>query len=293
MRLDQPGGGNECSWTINARLPAVRAGPDSCPFRTDCRELEAVLTISATFGEKSNFHSTDGALFFYSGDWIAETSIGALLAKRCSIRPNPTSFDVSLLRDIDGVASNRSEPLRRKQSKDQGPQAAKSRPEASSTAASPAAQDLLYGEDLQVGDCWTTEPREISADDVVQFAGLTGDHTSIHDPESSDSPFGRPIVHGLLGLSVLAGLGSTCPNVATLAFVGIGKWSFDAPLFHGEKVHAHCQVISLESHGRRAVKVLWLRQLINESGTVVQQGEFETLVAMRHRRSGKSPNKPR
>lgn len=199
---------------------------------------------------------------------------------------------MSLLRDTDGVASTGSETPRHEQAKDSEPASAGPLLEPSSTADS-SVEELLYGEDLQVGDRWTTEQREITEDDVVQFAGLTGDHTSIHDPQSSDSPFGRPIVHGLLGLGVLAGLGSTCPNVATLAFVGIGKWSFDAPLFHGDKVHGRCQVLSVESHGRRAVKVLWLRQLLNESGTVVQQGEFETLVALRHRRSGKSPNKPR
>lgn len=142
---------------------------------------------------------------------------------------------------------------------------------------------VLYSEDLAVGDCWTSEAREISGEDVATFSGLTGDHDPLHSENPSASPYGKPIVHGLLGLSVLAGLGTNYPKAATLTFMGIEDWQFLAPVFFGDSVKVRNEVVGLEQHGRRAMKVRWLRQLINDSGRVVQEGHFLTLVANRTR----------
>ncbi len=65
----------------------------------------------------------------------------------------------------------------------------------------------LFAEDLKIGDRWATELREVSAEDVAQFAELTGGHTPLHGDDAAASPYGKPIAHGLLGLSLLAGLG--------------------------------------------------------------------------------------
>jgi 3-hydroxybutyryl-CoA dehydratase len=146
-------------------------------------------------------------------------------------------------------------------------------------------QTPLYFEDLQLGDCWTSESREVTGDDVTDFAHLTGDHDRLHTEKlgSEASPFGEPIAHGLLGLSVLAGLSSTCPNVVTLALIGIRDWTFEAPIFFGDVVHAVTRVTDLARHGRRAGRVTWLRQLLNQHGRVVQKGTFVTLVSSRVR----------
>ncbi|WP_160149668.1 MaoC family dehydratase [Roseiconus lacunae] len=142
--------------------------------------------------------------------------------------------------------------------------------------------ETLYAEDLSEGDRWETEFREISGSDVNQFAALTGDHTAIH-ADGTESPFGKPIAHGLLGLSVLAGLGTQSPNAATLALVSIDEWKFLAPVFFGDRVRARNEILTIEPHGRRAVKVFWLRSLLNESERVVQQGQFVTIVARKNR----------
>ena len=152
------------------------------------------------------------------------------------------------------------------------------------TADPPATADtVLFAEDLSVGDRWTTQSRRISESDVGEFSNLTGDHTPLHGTGNGDSPFGKPIVHGLLGLSVLAGLGSTYPNASTLALVGIEDWKFVAPVYLGDVVRARNEIVEIQPHGRRAVRVKWLRQLINESGRVLQEGFFVTLVASRSR----------
>lgn len=148
-----------------------------------------------------------------------------------------------------------------------------------------ALAETLHFEDLQVGQRWLSPSRTVTADDVTDFAELTGDHTPLHgsQPESTEaaSPFGRPVAHGLLGLSVLAGLSSEHPRVQTLALVSLGNWEFRRPLYFGDTVHVETQIVETEPHGRRAGRVTWQRRLISAAGHVLQEGSLVTLVAAR------------
>lgn len=140
----------------------------------------------------------------------------------------------------------------------------------------------MYLEDMNVGDRWLSPWREITSDDVEQFAVLTGDHDPLHS-DNSASPFGEPVAHGLLGLSVLAGLSTEYPNVSTLALVEISDWQFEAPIFFGDRVQVSTEIEEIQQHGRRAGRVTWVRQLLNQHGRVVQRGRFVSLVATRAR----------
>jgi acyl dehydratase len=139
----------------------------------------------------------------------------------------------------------------------------------------------LHFEELQVGMVWHSRGRTVTEADVVCFAGLTGDYDPLHvDREfAKQTPFGQPVAHGLLGLSLVAGLGSNFPMVHTVAFVSLKNWEFLRPVFIGDTVHAVNEVAELRENGRRRGVVVWKRQLVNQSGAVVQQGLFETLVA--------------
>ena len=144
---------------------------------------------------------------------------------------------------------------------------------------------MLNLEDLQIGQRWLSPSRVISADDVTDFADLTGDHTPLHAGSSGDTmetPFGRPVVHGLLGLSIMAGLSSEHPRVNTLALVSLGDWEFRSPIYFGDSVHVETEVVSIEPHGRRAGRVRWHRRLIGARGQILQEGTIETLVARQH-----------
>lgn len=147
----------------------------------------------------------------------------------------------------------------------------------------------LFLEDIQVGDRWSSEFREITSDDVEEFAVLTGDHDPLHQSGADHSPFGEPVAHGLLGLSVLAGLSSRSPIVATLALVGISEWQFESPIFFGDRVRVVTEIEAIQQHGRRAGRVTWLRQLLNQDGRIVQRGRIITLVASRNRGRRLSP----
>jgi len=134
---------------------------------------------------------------------------------------------------------------------------------------------------LSVGDEWESPRRTITEADVVNFAGISGDFNPIHvDHESAKSgPFGKPIAHGLLGLSIASGLGTYSPKVDTLVFLSILEWHFREPIFFGDTVHLLSRVETLEpkANGRRGI-VTWHRRLINQHGKVVQEGRTQTLV---------------
>ena len=141
--------------------------------------------------------------------------------------------------------------------------------------------EMLYFEQLALGQSWRSPARTVTETDVVNFAGMTGDFNPLHvDHEfAGNGPFGRPIAHGLLGLSWVAGLGSHAPRPMTLAFLGISDWKFLKPVFVGDTLHVLTDVASLTSQGRRAGAVKWRRRLVNQAGEIVQEGIFETLVA--------------
>ncbi|MFV1965319.1 MAG: MaoC/PaaZ C-terminal domain-containing protein, partial [Pirellulaceae bacterium] len=123
--------------------------------------------------------------------------------------------------------------------------------------------------------------RTITEADIVNFAGITGDFDPLHvDHESAAaSSYGRPIAHGLLGLSFVAGLSSYYPSVQTAAFIAIRQWEFMLPLFVGDTVHVVNEVIELDASSRRHGRVTWNRKLVNQKGEIVQKGTLETLVA--------------
>jgi 3-hydroxybutyryl-CoA dehydratase len=138
----------------------------------------------------------------------------------------------------------------------------------------------LAFEQLNIGDKWTSPERKIELSDLAGFADLTGDHDPLHtDPEfAASGPFGQPVAHGLLGLSILAGLSSKSPAVLTAALVDIRTWSFLKPVFIGDSLYAVTEIIDLKSHGRRHGEVHWYRQLFNQRGEKVQDGILVTLV---------------
>jgi acyl dehydratase len=148
----------------------------------------------------------------------------------------------------------------------------------------------LHFDDLNVGDLWQSEDRTVTEADVADFAALTGDHNPLHtdDEYARRTPFRRPIAHGLLGLSLAAGLSNEHPNVRTDAFVGVHQWRFLRPVFFGDKVRAVAEVIEKGARTRRRGRVLWKRYLLNQNDEVVQEGIFETLVAVARPRESSS-----
>ena len=148
-----------------------------------------------------------------------------------------------------------------------------------------ARNEALYFNDVAIGDAWDSPARSVTETDVVNFAGMTGDYNPLHvDHEfAKNTLFGKPVAHGLLGLSFVAGLGSFSPWMKTAAFVRIVDWKFLKPIFIGDTVHVRTEIVAKEIRGRgRRGLITWKRQLINHVGVVVQEGVTETLVEIRN-----------
>lgn len=143
--------------------------------------------------------------------------------------------------------------------------------------------DSLWFDDVEVGQRWTSQGRTVTESDVSQFASSTGDFNPLHvDHEfAAQGPYRKPIAHGLLGLSWVAGLGSTSPLMRTVAFTAVRSWEFLAPIYFGDTVHVETVCVEKNGRGRKAGQILWRRKLINQKGQTVQQGQFETLVSVR------------
>jgi acyl dehydratase len=140
----------------------------------------------------------------------------------------------------------------------------------------------LYYDDISVGQVWISSSRTVTEADVINFASMTGDFNPLHVDYkfAAQSHYRRPIAHGLLGMAWVAGLGSHAPNVRTLAFTAVRDWHFTRPLFFGDTVHVETICVEKSASGRRAGRVVWHRKLVNDSGMLVQEGYFETLVAI-------------
>lgn len=141
---------------------------------------------------------------------------------------------------------------------------------------------VIHFDDLKLGDEFESLRRTVTEADIVNFAGLSGDYTPIHvDHEGAkDGPFGGPIAHGILGMAIASGLGTTAPRAETVAFLGLTDWKFLKPIKPGDTIHVLTKVVNLEParNGRRGT-VTWERSVINQAGEMVQQGHYQTIVA--------------
>ncbi len=89
---------------------------------------------------------------------------------------------------------------------------------------------------------------------INQFADLTGDHQWIHidvERAKKESPFGGPIAHGFLTLSLVPALNPTAgisiEGHANAANYGAGSLRFIAPVPAGSTIHARNRLVSAEA----------------------------------------------
>lgn len=108
-----------------------------------------------------------------------------------------------------------------------------------------------------------SEPIEITQEKVNQFADVTGDHQWIHiDVErcKKESPFGGPIAHGFLTLSLLPSLSAKSkPSYKTVGAknavnYGSDKLRFLSPVPVPSKVHSRSRLVSVEA-GKKGVRI--------------------------------------
>ena len=98
------------------------------------------------------------------------------------------------------------------------------------------------------------DPIEVTQDMIQAFADLTGDRQWIHvdvERTKKESPFGGPIAHGFLTLSLLprlaSGAGTRLTGHTNAVNYGAESLRFLSPVPSGSKVHARNRVVRAEA----------------------------------------------
>lgn len=115
---------------------------------------------------------------------------------------------------------------------------------------------------------------------VEQFAELTGDNNPLHlDPEyAAKTPFGKPIVHGVLAGSVFSRiLGTKFPGNGTI-YIG-QNFTFLRPIYIGEIYEAVVEVRSVDTKKHKATLATNVYQI--SDGRIVIKGQATVMHTTR------------
>jgi acyl dehydratase len=116
----------------------------------------------------------------------------------------------------------------------------------------------LVGHEIAVSD-WLT----ITQEQVNLFAQATGDHQWIHvDVERAKAgPFGGPIAHGFLTLSLLPKIFETAFEVKESRMgvnYGLNKVRFTAPVPVGSRLRGHVKLLAADPIDNGGYQMTWL-----------------------------------
>ena len=115
----------------------------------------------------------------------------------------------------------------------------------------------LVGQQVGVSD-WIT----ITQEQVNQFAAATGDHQWIHvDVERSRAgPFGAPIAHGFLTLSLIPQFFHSALEIREVGMgvnYGLNKVRFMAPVPVGSRLRARLKLLACDPIDRNGYQMTW------------------------------------
>ncbi|PRX45976.1 acyl dehydratase [Prauserella shujinwangii] len=111
----------------------------------------------------------------------------------------------------------------------------------------------------------------VTQEQVNLFADATGDHQWIHvDPErAAAGPFGAPIAHGYLTLSLIPMFGQEIYRVENLRMginYGLNKVRFPQPVKVGSRIRANAELVEVTdaAQGKQAI-VRWTIEIEGEA----------------------------
>ena len=138
-------------------------------------------------------------------------------------------------------------------------------------------------EQLQLGDTFKSDLREVTLDDIDHFAEFTGDtfYAHMNEEEAAKNPFfeGR-VAHGYLIVSFAAGLFVDPDFGPVLANYGVDDLRFLQPVNYGDslKVRLACKQKTLRGDTGYG-EVRWDAEVTNQDDEIVAQYDVLTMVA--------------
>jgi acyl dehydratase len=141
----------------------------------------------------------------------------------------------------------------------------------------------LYFEEFEVDQRIISTGRTVTENDIVTFAGLSGDYNQIHtDSEfSKNTPFGQRVAHGLLGISIASGLAMRTGVLegTVLAFREINEWKFSKPIFIGDTIHVVLEVKEVKALPRLGGGTVIIELSVkNQHDETTMKGSWTVLV---------------
>ena len=142
----------------------------------------------------------------------------------------------------------------------------------------------VYFEEFAVGQKITSVGRTVTEDNIMNFAGLTGDYNQIHtDAEfAKGTPYGQRIAHGLLGMSIAVGLlmRTGVLEGTVMAFREIIEWKFIKPVFIGDTLHVEMEVKETKAMPRAGGGLAMVGlDVKNQKNETLMRGTLAVLVA--------------
>ena len=133
-------------------------------------------------------------------------------------------------------------------------------------------------EALETGQQFTSRGRTVTEADVVSFAALTGDwHPQHCDAEwAGTSPFGERIAHGMLVVSLAAGLVPFDPG-RVVALRRVSDATFKRPVKLGDSIHVEGSILSLNPVTDEAGLVTIGLRILNPDNQTVCRAKVEAL----------------
>jgi 3-hydroxybutyryl-CoA dehydratase len=133
-------------------------------------------------------------------------------------------------------------------------------------------------EALETGQQFTTRGRTVTESDVVSFAALTGDwHPQHCDAQwAGSSPFGERIAHGMLVVSLAAGLVPFDPG-RVVALRRVADATFKRPVRFGDTLRVEGRIADLAPASDDAGLVTFAWNVVNQDGRNVARARVEVL----------------
>jgi acyl dehydratase len=131
----------------------------------------------------------------------------------------------------------------------------------------------VFFEDFEHAGPATSATRTISEADVDAFAQLTGDFVRLHTDEAyaKTTKYGQRIAHGALVFSIAMGLSTELQlfDDELIAFAGVDKLRFVAPVFFGDTVHVVKTVRERKEMGAAQGTVTFDTRVLNQRNELV------------------------
>jgi acyl dehydratase len=133
-------------------------------------------------------------------------------------------------------------------------------------------------EALEVGQEFSTRGRTVTEADVVGFASLTGDwHPQHADARwAASSPFGERVAHGMLVISLAAGLVPFDPG-RVVALRQVAQATFKRPVRFGDTLHVEGRIAELAPATDEAGLVTFAWNVVNQDDRVVCRARVDVL----------------